>query len=269
MSLIPALYKLGFFEFRFWDLVDILLVAILFFQLYKVLRGSLAFNIFIGILIAYLVSNIVQGLEMKMLSGILSQFVNAGIILLVVIFQPEIRRFLFYLGRGSGIGKGRFFERLFQRGIQTQSELDLVKDEIVRAVNNMAAVKTGALIVFTDSGEKQFFANSGVSINAEISSKLIESLFDKNAPLHDGAVVIADYKILAAGCVLPVSENPDLPSRVGMRHRAAVGITEKIDATVVIVSEETGKVSFARRGNLRTNISQKALTGIIEKGLMG
>ena len=138
---------------------------------------------------------------------------------------------------------------------------------ISRALKNLARTKTGALMVFTDVGEEKFFANTGVPIHGDISSKLIESIFDKNTPLHDGAMVIADNKILAAGCVLPVSENPELPARVGMRHRAAVGITEQIEAHVFIVSEERGMISYAYRGNIKMNISDEQLRKMLRKAL--
>jgi len=253
-----------YLDIGFWDILDIFLVGILIFQLYKLLKGSLAFNIFIGLLLVYLVSTIVTELNMSMLGNILGQFVQEGFILLVIVFQQEIRRFLFYIGRGSGIGKDNFFKQLFRRSSYQNSNKDLIKEELIRAINIMAKDKTGGLIVFVDSSEKRFFENTGVVINAEISSKLLESIFDKNVPLHDGAVVITENKILAAGCVLPVSENPDLPSRVGMRHRAAVGITEHIDAHVLIVSEETGRISYAHKGKLKVNITQNYLAEVAD-----
>ena len=253
-----------YLDIGFWDILDIFLVGILIFQLYKLLKGSLAFNIFIGLLLVYLVSSIVTELNMSMLGNILGQFVQEGFILLVIVFQQEIRRFLFYIGRGSGIGKDNFLKQLFRRSSYQHSNKDVIKDELIRAINIMAKNKTGGLIVFVDSSEKRFFENTGVIINAEISSKLLESIFDKNVPLHDGAVVITENKILAAGCVLPVSENPDLPSRVGMRHRAAVGITEHIDAHVLIVSEETGRISYAHKSKLKVNITQNYLAEVAD-----
>ncbi len=204
---------------------------------------------------------------MKMMERILGQFLGAGLVLLVIIFQPEIRRFLFFLGRNTGIGDQQFWKRLLKRGREKKSDNEYLVNAIIRALKNLARTKTGALMVFTDVGEEKFFANTGVSIHGDISSKLIESIFDKNAPLHDGAMVIADGKILAAGCVLPVSENPDLPARVGMRHRAAVGITEQIEAHVFIVSEERGKISYAYRGNIRMNIRDEHLRELLRNAL--
>lgn len=254
-----------FLDVNIWDALDVFLVSILIYQLYKLLKGTLAFNIFIGLLLAYLVSIIVNILDMHMLSRLFRLFVDGGFVLLIVVFQQEIRRFLFYIGRGSGIGNENFFTRLLGRKAQTDSEK--YRDEIVRAINRMSQEKTGGLFVFTDADEKRFFSDSGVLIMGTISSKLIESIFDKNSPLHDGAMVIADQKILAAGCVLPVSENPDLPSRVGMRHRAAVGITEQTDAHVIVVSEETGKISHAHKGKIKLNIPQNTLNEVLNIAL--
>lgn len=249
------------------DILDILLVGILIFQLYKWLRGSLAFNIFIGLLIMYLLSYVVSALEMSMLQKILRQFINAGFLLLVIVFQPEIRRFLFYIGKGSGIGKNKFWRRLISKNMKSSPFDEKLVDEIAKAVSNMSAAKTGALIVFADSSERQFFADTGVILDSNISGKLIESIFNKYSPIHDGAMVIIDNQIMGAGCVLPVSENPDLPSSVGMRHRAAVGLTEHIDASVIIVSEETGKISWTKRGRLRLGISYKTLVGVIQQAM--
>ncbi|HRK27981.1 MAG TPA: diadenylate cyclase CdaA [Chitinophagales bacterium] len=258
-------FSIGFLDIHFWDLVDIVLVGLLIFRLYKLLRGTLAFNILIGVLLVYVMAAVVNLLEMKVLATILGQFVEAGFILVVILFQQEIRRFLFYLGKGSGISKNKLWQLIFKR--QTTTPKQELIEEIMRAINNMSNTRTGGLLVFTDAAEKNFFSDTGVPINGEISSKLIESIFDKGSPLHDGAVVIAENKILSAGCVLPVSENPDLPTRVGMRHRAATGITEKTDASVVIVSEQTGRISSAHKGRLNLHITQTDLAQLLDKVL--
>ena len=257
--------KIGFLEIGISDVLDILLVGILFFQLYKILKGSLAFNIFIGSILLYWMWLLVRLLDMQMLSSILGQFMGSGFVLLMIVFQPEIRRFLFYLGRGSGIGKEGFWRRFMSCELKSIGQKQAVRDEIVRSLYNMAATRTGALVVITDATERDFFVNTGVAINGEISSKLLESIFDKGSPLHDGAVVISDYRIWAAGCVLPVSENPDLPKRVGMRHRAAAGISEQIDADVLIVSEETGKISHARKGVLQLGLTRPQIITVIDE----
>ncbi len=261
--------EIGFVSVDIWDFLDILLVGILIFQVYKQLYGTLAFNILIGLILVWLISTTVKSLEMNMLANILGGFVEAGIIILVIVFQQEIRRFLSQLGRGSGIGKSNFFERFIRRNARhiDETSKDKIREELIKSINNMSGEKTGALIVFTNSTDKLFFHDTGVPINGEISSKLIESIFDKNTPLHDGALVIAQNRILAANCVLPVSENTNLPTRVGMRHRAAVGITEKIDAHVIIVSEETGKISYAHKGKITVNITQNKLNEALNKAL--
>ncbi len=253
---------MGFLDIQIWDVLDIILVGILIYQLYQLLRGSLAFTIFIGLLLVYLVSFVVSELNMNMLASILGKFLEAGIILLVIVFQQEIRRFLFYIGKGSGIGKQNFWQRLFKRERKSNQNNVQLKEELIRAINNMAASKTGCLLVFVDPSEKAFFTDTGVPIDGDISSKLVESIFSKTSPLHDGAVVITENRIVSAGCVLPVSENPDLPARVGMRHRAAAGASEQLDADVIIVSEETGKISHAKKGKLRVNITQNQLAEV-------
>ncbi len=261
-----AVIKIGFLEISIGDILDILLVGLLFFQLYKILRGTLAFNIFLGVVVLYVAWWVVSLLEMKMLSSILGQFMQSGFIMLVIVFQAEIRRFLFYIGRGSsfGIGKERIWERLLNRNQHAKEQKIQLRNEIIKALTQMASVKTGALLVITDSSERNFFANTGVTIDGQVSAKLIESVFDKGSPLHDGAMVISDYKIWAAGCVLPVSENPDLPKRIGMRHRAAVGITEQIDVDVIIVSEETGKISHAKKGQLTLGLNATNLLSLLD-----
>ncbi len=257
--------KIGFLDIGVWDVVDILLVGLLFYQFYRLLRGTLAFNIFIGFLLVYLIYALVNWLNMKLLHTIFERFVDLGFIILVIVFQQEIRRFLFYIGRGSGIGKQNFWQSLFNRKTRDEHQLEKIREDLTKSITNMAATKTGSLIVFTDASEKGFFESTGVTIDAAISSKLVESIFSKSSPLHDGAMVIADGKIMAAGCILPVSENPDLPTRIGMRHRAAVGITENIDAQVLIVSEERGKISIAKKGKIRMNLTQKNLQDVLEE----
>ncbi len=254
-----AFIKIGFLEIRIWDVLDILLVAILLYQVYKLLKGSLAFNILIGFLMVYLLYLLVDTLEMSLLSGFFNEFIKIGFLTIFIVFQPEIRRFLLFLGRGSGIGERKFWNRLFARKVKESTMVSTHTLAINRAVQNLSQAKLGALIVFTQSTQEYYFGSTGVVLDAEISSKLIESIFQKTSPLHDGAMVIAENKIYAANCVLPVSENPDLPSRIGMRHKAAVGITEKIEAHVIIVSEETGKISIAHKGRLRRNVSQQVL----------
>ena len=249
------IFKIGFLDVRLVDIIDILLVATLMYQMYKLLRGTLAFNIFIGFLAVALMYILVRAFDMNLLTNILGGFISVGVIALLILFQPEIRRFLLLIGRGSGIGSNKFWTNLFsgqQAGVESNSEQE---ELFLKSVTNLANNKVGALIVLTEGGNESFFANTGQVLNADFSGKLLESLFQKTGPLHDGAVVVSNGKIAHAGCVLPVSENPNLPSRHGMRHRAGVGITEQLDAQVLIVSEETGKISVAHKGELLENAS--------------
>jgi diadenylate cyclase len=249
------------------DVIDVLLVGILLYQIYRLLKGTLAFHIFVGLAVIYWVAILVKALEMRLLANLLGQFLSAGFVLLAIVFQPEIRRFLFYIGKGSGIGNENFLKRLLSGSNQTHNNIADISNEIIKSLNNMSGTKTGALIVLIDSVEKAVFQSTGVPINGHVSSKLLESIFDKGSPLHDGAVVISEGRIMAAGCVLPISESPELPKRVGMRHRAAVGLTEQLDADVLIVSEQTGKIAHSRKGKLRIAIPPDELEQIVLNAL--
>lgn len=260
-------FKIAFLDIGFNDIIDIILVGLLFFQVYRLLKGSLAFHIFTGLIIIYLVSFIVNVLQMNMLSNILEKFIGSGFILLLIVFQQEVRRFLFFIGKTSNLKKGSIWSNLFGKSDPQQAHLFLLRDSICKAAANMSATQTGALIVFVDSNERGFFSNTGVPINGEISSKLIESIFNHNSPLHDGALLISEEKIFAASCVLPISQNPDLPTRVGMRHKAAVGITEQINAEVLIISEQTGKISWANKQKLQLDITLITLNDLVLKAL--
>ncbi len=257
------LFQIGFLEIRFLDLLDILLVGLLIYQLYRLVKGSLAFNIFIGLLIVYLTAILVRSLEMELLSGILDQFVGVGVILVIIVFQPEVRRFLLYVGRSSRFSKDSMWSKLSVKNWHVNTERDLGIRQLCKAVDNFSKANTGALIVYTFTSRLQFVANTGVPLESKITTSLLESIFYKNSPLHDGAVIIADNKILAAKCVLPVSENPDIPSHLGMRHRAAVGISEQSDAVAIIVSEERGQISYAHEGKLFTDVTSNEVRELL------
>lgn len=250
------LFKIGFLDLDLLDLVDALLVATLIYYVYKLLKGSIAFNIFIGMLLVYFIWFLVRILEMDLLQGIIGKFIDVGVLALLIVFQPEVRKFLLFLGgRGSQLNIfSNWFRNFLTRGKKTTS-FDQYAREVAAALQNFTEKKTGAIIVLSVTSRLQFYANTGVSIDGNISGKLLESIFDKNSPLHDGAVIIAEQKLIAAGCVLPVSDNPDLPSRLGLRHRATVGITEHSDAMAIVVSEETGQISYARNGKLVQNVT--------------
>lgn len=253
----------AFITIRFLDILDILLVAFLLYQIYNLIRGTTAMNIFIGIFTLYLLWLIVKALNMSLLSSILGQVIGVGVIALIIVFQQEIRRFLLIIGTRYISNKKFSFEKLFSFGEKETSDVNI--DAIVNACSNMSAFKTGALIAITKRSDLLSFTRTGDIINADTSSRLLESIFFKNSPLHDGAVIIKDDRIVAARCVLPTTDRIDLPPRYGMRHRAALGITEKTDAVVVIVSEETGAISFAKHDNIETNIGPNRLRQILMK----
>ncbi|MFN0274446.1 MAG: diadenylate cyclase CdaA [Chitinophagales bacterium] len=265
--MITLFIKIGFLEITLIDVIDILLMAFILFQLYKLVRGSLAYNIFIGLLVIYLLSLVAKALDMKLMGEILGAFIGVGVLALLVVFQPEVRRFLLYVGRSSDVYKIDFWRRLTFTKIK---EGDLQqKDvlEITSAVQRLSNAKTGALLVLPQTSKLQFYQNTGVQINAFISKEIIESMFNKNSPLHDGAVIIVDHKIASAKCVLNVSENSNLPSGLGLRHRSAVGITEVSDAVAIVVSEENGEISYAKEGRLKQNITTEELQRILARAL--
>lgn len=257
------LFKIGFLEIRLLDVLDVFLVGILIYQLYRLVKGSLAFNIFIGLLIVYLAALVVRSVNMELLSGILDQFLGVGVIAVLIVFQPEVRRFLLYVGRSSRFSRDSIWSKLSVRKWRISTEKEIEINQVVKAIDNLSRTNTGALLVYTMTSRLQFVVDTGVTLESKISGSLLESIFYKNSPLHDGAVIIAEDKILAAKCVLPVSENPDLPGHLGMRHRAAVGISEQSDALAVVVSEERGQISYAYEGRLHTDIDSATLKQIL------
>ncbi len=244
------LFKIWFLEMHWVDLVDITLVAILLFQLFRLVRGSLAFNILIGLLLVYFASVLVRTLNMQLLSRILGNFVDVGVLAVLIVFQPEIRRFLLYLGQSSRFGGGGFLKGFSLRQISISRQKSIQVHEIIQALHAMSRNRTGGIIVCAVASKLQSFADTGVTLNARISKELLESIFFKNNPLHDGAVIIANGVIKAARCILPISENSNLPHYYGLRHRSAIGITEQSNAVAFVVSEETGQISYARHGDL-------------------
>ena len=254
----------GFITIRFLDVIDIVLVAFLLYQLYLLIRGTVAIRIFIGIFSIYLFWLLVKAMKMELLSTILGQVIGVGVIALIIVFQQEIRKFLLMLGnRYFNKGKSRI-SRLFNINNQTHKEYIKI---VIDACFDMGETKTGALISFSNRANLSNIATSGVLINADISEGLIRTIFFKNSPLHDGAMLIQTDKIYAAGCVLPLSENPNISNKFGLRHRAALGLSETTDAIVVVVSEETGAITVARNGKLQSIIKKERLIKLIEKSL--
>lgn len=254
------LFEIGFLSIRVIDIIDIAIVTFLLYKLYNLLRGGVAINIFIGLLTVYaLYWMCVKILHMELLGTILGQFISLGFIALIIVFQQEVRRFLVVLGTNNILSRNTFTRQILPWNWQMAKQTPLDISAIVKACRQMAKDRTGALIVLAKSSELKYFANTGDTMDADISQRLLESIFFKNSPLHDGAIIIVNNKIKAARCVLPVTENVELPGHLGMRHRAAIGITEQSDALALVVSEETGEISISKEGQIRVNVTIEEL----------
>lgn len=256
-----------FFEFGIKDFVDILLVATILYYIYRLMRESRSLNVFIGIMVFIVVWLFVsQVLQMRLLGSILDKLVSVGVIALIVLFQDDIRKFLYNLGAHQQMK--RFTSLFSSRGKDKDSkEVKETIMPIVMASMNMSKSKVGALIVIERSVPLDDIVLTGDLIDATINQRLIENVFFKNSPLHDGAMVISKKRIKAAGCILPVSHDLDIPKELGLRHRAAMGISQESDAVAVVVSEETGGISVAVKGNFRLRLSAEELESILTKEL--
>ena len=248
-------------HFGIGDAIDILCVAFVLYKTYKLMKNSGAITIFAGILSFIVVWIVVsQILVMKLMGAIMDKFISVGFIVLVILFQDEIRKFLLMLGSNKG---WKFLIRLFSpKSNQIHEDLSYIMP-IVLASMNMAKTKTGALIVLQQKVNLALYIETGEVLNAALSSRLLENIFFKNSPLHDGAVIIADKKIKAASCILPVSQRNDIPKELGLRHRSALGISQETDAKVIVVSEETGKISLAYKAKLYLDLSGEELQKLL------
>ncbi len=242
------------------DIIDIILVAVLLHQLYRLMRNTGTSNIFVGIL-SFIVFwfLIVHVFELELMSTILNQLISVGAIVIVVIFQNEIRNFFSQLGSRHNWKLYKRLQRIFKAKDLSDNTPSLPVMNIVMACKNMSNTKTGALIVIERERNLQEYVNSGETVNAEIATRLIENIFFKNSPLHDGAMIISQHRITAVGAILPVSKDPSISRTLGLRHRAAMGISEQTDAIVIIVSEETGKISVAMNGRFLIDLSVEQL----------
>jgi len=252
---------MDFLKIGIIEIIDIALVAILIYQLYKLVKGTVAINIFIGLAAIYLLWKLVSAIHFQLLSEILGQFIGVGVIILAIVFQQELRRFLIMIGKGKIIKNKGLLK--FNFVVDTDNNLNI--SAIVNACQDMSSTKTGAIMILTQIDDLAIFAESGVEMNASISEPMIKSIFYKNSPLHDGAVIIRENKIISARSVLPVSNSNEIPGYLGMRHRAAIGITEESDAIAIIVSEETGEVSYAKEGEFFNRITIKQLEVFLNK----
>lgn len=255
-----------FFTIRILDIIDILLVAFLIYELFMLVKGTAAFNIMMGIFIFYITWIIVKGLNMELLGSIMGQVIGVGVLALIVVFQQEIRKVFLLLGtRYNLFSKNMSIDKLFTREhIQMSEEL---LAELLDACESMSQQRIGALIVIRSKAELKEYVETGEQINARISSALIETIFFKNSPLHDGAVIVNGTMLEAARCVLPVTDKRLVNAKLGLRHRAAIGMSQATDAGVIIVSEETGAISFALAGELYEDINIQELPSLLEKTL--
>ncbi|MFH0842807.1 MAG: diadenylate cyclase CdaA [Bacteroidota bacterium] len=244
------------------DVIDIVLVALIMFQLYRIIKGTAAFSIFLAVFFIYLFWLIVKALNMQLVSSMLGQVIGVGVIALIVVFQQEVRRFLLVMGNRYLKNSNFSLTRLFTR-VKDEPGGPIIAEQIVRAAESMALKNIGSLIVIARQSSLDLFTEGGEILKARISAELLETIFFKNTPLHDGAVLIEDNLILAARCPLPVTDQMTIPTRFGMRHRAAIGMSENSDALVIVVSEETGHISVADGGEIRENLTTNELRNIL------
>ncbi len=253
-----------FIHVRVLDILDIILVATLLYMLYSLLKGSVAINILLGIAAIYLIWKLVGILQMELLSQILGAFIGVGFIALIIVFQPEIRQFLLFFGTVKNIERWSSVSKLMSKHFDSKLPV-LNIAALVQACEHMAESKTGALIVLTQKHELKQVSDSGEKIDAILSKQLIENIFYKNSPLHDGAVIISNNRIKTASCILPVSNSKQLDPNLGLRHRAALGLTERTDALAIVVSEETGAISVVRYAQLQRHLNGFELRSLLEE----
>ena len=258
-------FQIGFLDISWKDALDILLVTILLIQVYKLMRGSVAIKVFVGFLAIYLIYLVVNALQMELLSTILGQFMGVGVLAVIILFQQEIRKFLLLVGRTNIFEDGKFFKNVrfwSQNGNTRRSNIT----PIIEAVKSLAGSNTGALIVLSEDSPLKFYAESGDAMDSLLSKRLLLAIFNKYSPLHDGAVLVHKERIVAARCILPVTER-DVPAQYGLRHRAGLGMSENTETFVVVVSEETGQISAMQNGEIMHNISAQELRRQINKYL--
>jgi diadenylate cyclase len=259
--------QIGFLAVTWIDAMEIAILSVSLYQIYKLMRGSVAIKIFLGFLFLYLLFLVVKAANMDLLSGILGQFMGVGVIAVIVLFQQEIRKFLLLLGKTTLFDEGNIIKSLKQLWRDKYDKDHLNLTPVIEGIKSMGGSNTGALIVFSRDSELKFYSNSGDRLEAIVSKRLLLSIFNRLSPLHDGAVIIYNNNIVAARCILPVSEQDHLPAQYGLRHRAALGMSETTDSLIVIVSEETGQLSCARSGFMEFNLSIQELRNRINEYL--
>lgn len=254
-----------FLDFSILDIIDIVLVAVLLYYVYKLIRGTVAINIFIGIAIVYLIWKLTVALQMELLSDILGKFLGGGFIALIIVFQQEIRKFLLMIGSTNFASKKGFLKQL--KFLKSDDIITTDVESIVYACKTMAQTKTGALIVIERNNNLDLIKQSGDKMNAEVNVPLLNSIFYKNSPLHDGAIIIEDNIITATRVILPLEKDISIPARFGLRHRAAIGVTMRSDALAIVVSEETGQISYIKNGEFVLFDDTESLVDLIKRDL--
>jgi uncharacterized protein (TIGR00159 family) len=249
-------------KFSVVDVIDVILVAFLLYYVYKLVKGTVAINIFIGIVIIYLIWKLTQALQMQLLSNILGGFISVGMFALIVVFQQEIRKFLLMVGSTNFGRRRKFFKQL--KFLKTETFTETNVEAIIAACNRMSLSKTGALIVLERNNSLDFLTGTGDEMNITVTQPILESIFFKNSPLHDGAVIIDNNIVKATRVILPTNNEKNIPERFGLRHRAAIGITEKTDAVALVVSEETGQVSYIKNGEFVVFKDNMELTDLVK-----
>lgn len=257
---------MDFIQITIIDVIDIFVVASIMMYVYRITKGTHAPSIVLGIVLIYLSWLLVRAFNMELLSVILGQLIGVGTIALIVVFQPDIRRFLHVIGARSAESQSNLFGKLFDTNDYSNKEIEYVAP-IVKACTDMAKSKTGALIVIKQKSDLSVIIETGIVVDSRISSSILKTIFFKNSPLHDGAVIVEQGRIVAAKCILPITET-QLADNLGMRHRSAMGISEASDAIVVVVSEETGTISIVQRGNLMSNITPAELQNRLLKSVV-
>lgn len=252
-------------DFGIKDIVDIVIVALLLFYLYRLMKNSGTLSLFYGVLAFILVWVVCyEVFDMRLTGTIVDKFMSIGLIVLVILFQDQIKRFLIDIG---GPGKWKRFRRIFKHE-DTDERLHAEVMNVVYACMSMSKSKTGALIVFQRKVPLTDYEKTGDEIDADVNVRLIENIFFKNSPLHDGAMIISGHRIAAVGCILPVSHDMNIPKNLGLRHRAALGMSQVTDAVCVIVSEETGGISVAQEGSIKVKVSPIDLEHILSSALL-
>ncbi len=257
------LFRIAFMEISWVDIIDIVLVSILLLQAYKLIRGSVAIKVFLGFLSLYLIYLVVRAAQMELLTNILGQFMGVGVIAVIILFQQEIRKFLLIIGRTTAFDREDLFKSI--SGLLKSGMDKMNFTPIIEASKTMGGSNTGALIVMSKNSGLKFYAESGDPIDAIMSKRLLISIFNKYSPLHDGAVIIYKNRIVAARCILPVTDQTEIPAQFGLRHRAAIGMSEITDSLIIVVSEETGQITTVKNGLANNNLSPQELRMVLNE----